>query len=250
MTEFSSALIGRLWRSIATGTRSAASTDRRLPGMAPVFIANFTSRSQWVAGRTWAYPNGGPTNRPDHKLDHLVPDASYSRTGRFLATRRGDGLWNTGLLTTEGSARDFRVRTGDVLVTRVRLPVHHGAWPAIWTWRDGGNEVDVFEYHPDNPHLLELSNHAQSPGRSYMSYLHRSIRPGGRVHLTVHFGASSLTWWVNGVRAHADRTGVGSNWSAHLIVNLSVCDGVRHPAPDRSVSSLAFAVDQLTVYRP
>jgi hypothetical protein len=34
-----------------------------------------------------------------------------------------------------------------------------GAWPAIWTWRAGGQEIDVFEYHPD---VLELSNHVNS----------------------------------------------------------------------------------------
>lgn len=126
-----------------------------------VFTADFGSTTQWVAGRSWAYPDGGPTNPGDNKLDHLVEDPSYSRTGTFLATRRTDGNWDAGLLTTEGSDEGFAVRTGDVLETRVRLPVELGAWPAVWTWRDGGNEVDVFEYHPDNPDLLELSNHVK-----------------------------------------------------------------------------------------
>ena len=88
-----------------------------------VFTADFTSTRQWVAGRSSAYPDGGPVNPADNKLDYLVPDASYSRTGVFRAVRRPDGLWNTGLLTTEGSQDGFQVRTGDELEARVRLPV-------------------------------------------------------------------------------------------------------------------------------
>lgn len=62
-----------------------------------------------------------------------------------------DGSWDTGLLTTEGSQEAFTVRSGDVLEARVRLPGEIGAWPAIWTWRDGDQEIDVFEYHPEHP---------------------------------------------------------------------------------------------------
>lgn len=93
-----------------------------------VFTADFASPRQWVAGRSWAYPDGGPVNPDDGKLDHLVTDPAYCRTGRFLATRRPDGDWDAGLLTTEGSADGFMVRTGDVLETRVKLPTVTGAW--------------------------------------------------------------------------------------------------------------------------
>lgn len=214
---------------------------------AVVFTADFGSASQWVAGRSWAYPDGGPTNPGDNKLDHLVEDPSYSRTGTFLATRRTDGDWDAGLLTTEGSDEGFMVRTGDVLETRVRLPVELGAWPAIWTWRDGGNEVDVFEYHPDNPDLLELSNHVRG-GQRY----HRSpaVAPGGWVDLKVEFGQRSVVWWVDGTRVFADRRGVGRGWRAYLIVNLSVCAGRYHPAPDPDVSRMSFEVAHLRVRRP
>ncbi|MFD9728609.1 beta-glucanase [Streptomyces sp. NPDC059072] len=212
-----------------------------------VFTADFGSASQWVAGRSWAYPDGGPTNPGDNKLDHLVADPAYSRTGTFLATRRADGDWDSGLLTTEGSDEGFMVRTGDVLETRVRLPTELGAWPAIWTWRDGGNEVDVFEYHPDNPDLLELSNHVRG-GQRY----HRdpSITPGGWVDLKVEFGSRSVVWWVDGTRVFADRRGVGRSWRAYLIVNLSVCAGRYHPAPDQDVSRMSFEVAHLRVRRP
>ncbi|MFF2095795.1 beta-glucanase [Streptomyces sp. NPDC058202] len=212
-----------------------------------VFTADFASTRQWVAGRSWAYPDGGPVNPGDDKLDHLVTDPAYCRTGVFRATRRSDGAWDAGLLTTEGSEDAFMVRTGDVLEARVRLPTALGAWPAIWTWRDGGQEIDVFEYHPDNPDLLELSNHVRS---AHHYYRDEAVRPGAQVDLVVEFGAHRVVWWVNGVRAFADRRGVGRHWEAHLIVNLSVCGGRYHPPPAPDVAEMDFAVDGLLVRRP
>ncbi|MFF4536765.1 beta-glucanase [Streptomyces aureus] len=212
-----------------------------------VFTADFASTRQWVAGHSWAYPDGGPVNPDDGKLDHLVTDPSYCRTGRFRATRRPDGDWNAGLLTTEGSAGGFMVRTGDVLETRVKLPTVTGAWPAVWTWRDGGQEIDVFEYHPDNPDLLELSNHVHNTHRYYR---HPDIAPGAWVDLVVEFGAHNVVWWVNGVRVFDDRRGVGRSWHAYLIVNLSVCAGRYHPPPPPEAMEMDFEVARLTVRRP
>ncbi|MFE9257665.1 beta-glucanase [Streptomyces sp. NPDC006879] len=212
----------------------------------PVFVADFSSTTQWVAGHSWAYPNGGPTNPGDNKLDHLVPDPSYCRSGVFRASRRPEGTWSAGLLTTEGSEEGFMVRSGDVLEARVRLPRELGAWPAIWTWRDGDQEIDIFEYHPDNPDLLELSNHVKG-GHRY--YRHPAIRPGGWVDLRVESGSWSVTWWVNGIRAYTDRTGVGRSWHAYLIVNMSVCAGRYHPAPEPTVTEMSYEVSRLVVYR-
>jgi hypothetical protein len=211
------------------------------------FEADFASGRQGGAGRSWAYPHGGPVNPRDNKLDHLVSDPAYSRDGVFRARRRADGLWNTGLLTTEGSEEAFTVRTGDVLDVSARLPEGAGAWPAVWTWRDGGNEVDVLEYHPDSPGLLELSNHVGGT-----SYDHRdpALEPGSRVSVRTEFGARSVVWWVNGHRAFADDQGVGRGWEAYLIVNLSVSAGRYHPAPDPSRTALAFEVGRLRVHRP
>jgi hypothetical protein len=212
-----------------------------------VFTADFTSERQWVAGRSWAYPDGGPTNPGDNKLDYLTSDPAYSRTGTFRATRRTDGWWNTGLLTTEGSEEGFTVRTGDQLRTRVRLPTGLGAWPAIWTWRDGGNEVDVFEYHPDNPDLLELSNHVRQ-GQKYLRS--PAVRPGATIDLQVTFGSHDVVWSLDGTEVFADGRGVGARWHAYLIVNLSVCAGRYHPPPDPTATELSFRVETLTVHRP
>ncbi|WP_329315818.1 MULTISPECIES: beta-glucanase [unclassified Streptomyces] len=219
----------------------------RRPGGALVFSADFGSTSRWVAGRSWAYPDGGPVNPGDNKLDHLVDDPAYSRSGTFRATLRTDGNWDTGLLTTEGSEEGFLLRTEDVLEARVRLPEAVGAWPAIWTWRDGGQEVDVFEYHPDNPDLLELSNHVRGGGSFY--YRDDAVRPGAWVDLKVKFGANSVVWWVNGNRVFADRSGVGRRWRAYIIVNLSVSAGRYHPAPDPATTEMSYEVSDLRVYR-
>ncbi|MFF8279817.1 beta-glucanase [Streptomyces lateritius] len=213
----------------------------------PALTADFSSEEQWVAGRSWAYPNGGPTNPGDNKLDHLVADPAYSRSGVFRATRRSDGKWDAGLLTTEGSVEGFMVRAGDVLEARVRLPEETGAWPAIWTWRDGGQEIDVFEYHPDNPDLLELSNRVRG---GHLYFRDPAIRPGAWVELRIEFGARSVVWTVNGVTAFSDGRGVGRNWRAYLIVNLSVCAGRYHPPPEEGVSEMSFEVTELRVYRP
>ncbi|MGV9316182.1 beta-glucanase [Streptomyces sp. NPDC003691] len=211
-----------------------------------VFTADFASTTQWVAGRSWAYPGGGPENPGDNKLDHLVEDPAYSRGGVFRATRREDGKWDAGLLTTEGSEQGFMVRAGDVLEARVRLPEEIGAWPAIWTWRDGDQEIDVFEYHPDNPDLLELSNRVRGGHRYYRD---PAIEPGGWVDFTVELGARSVVWWVNGRRVFADYRGVGRRWQAYLIVNLSVCAGRYHPAPDPAVSEMSYEVERLVIRR-
>ncbi|WP_432156281.1 beta-glucanase [Streptomyces sp. bgisy153] len=212
-----------------------------------VFTADFASETQWVAGRSWAYPGGGPTNPGDNKLDHLTDAADHSRTGTFRATRRPDGLWDTGLLTTEGSAEGFQVRAGDRLRARVRLPVGLGAWPAIWTWRDGGNEVDVFEYHPDNPDLLELTNHVRRSGEYVRD---DAIRRGGLIDVGVTFGLRDVAWSLNGEEVFADGRGVGREWHAYLIVNLSVSAGRYHPPPDPDVTELSYTVESLVVHRP
>ncbi|MEU3490992.1 beta-glucanase [Streptomyces massasporeus] len=219
-----------------------------VPLSAPVvFTADFTSTTQWVAGRSWAYPGGGPVNPRDDKLDYLVSDAAYSRTGVLRARRRPDGRWNTGLLTTEGSEEGFTVRPGDVLEARVRLPREIGAWPAIWTWRDGDQEIDIFEYHPDNPDLLEFTNHVRGTNRYHRD---EAVRPGAQVNLRTVFGSRSVEWWLNGRRVFADGRGVGRNWYAYLIVNLSVCAGRYHPPPQLETTEMSYEVSHLVVRRP
>lgn len=209
-----------------------------------VFAADFSNRAQWVAGSTSAYPDMGPTNPGDHKLDRLDGMAVYG--GEFAATKQDHSdLFLTDLLTTEGSTQGFQVRAGDRLEATVTLPTQIGAWPAVWTWKDGGNEVDVFEYHPDNPNLLELSNHVAGTSHYYSNP--SLIRPGATVDLACVFGAGSVDWYVGGALAFSDGRGVGGGWSAYLIVNLSVADGFYHAKPTEE--DLSFKVSALRVLR-
>jgi hypothetical protein len=230
-----------------------------LPGT-PAFTADFNNRTQWVAGRTWAYPRQGTVgNLGDHKLDRLK--TSWPRRGGlFEAARRTDGTgWDTDLLTTEGSQQGFQLRPGDILSVRFQLPEQVGAWPAVWTWGvdDGpAGEIDVFEYHPDNPAILELSNHC---GQGSYSYFQDAalVGPARWVDVVTVFGPDSVTWSVGGRQVFADRAGVGLGWRAWLIVNLSVYapsppapQPQYHPAPAPGVSRMDWLVHTLTVHRP
>ncbi|MGP3952185.1 beta-glucanase [Streptomyces sp. 7N604] len=249
MLNRANALIGRIRQNRKSSPTVLTPARPAPPSRTLAFTADFSSQDQWAASSSWASPDQVPTagGAGDNRLDHRVTDPTYSRRGTFKATRRGNGTWRTGLLTTEGSNEGFTVRTSDVLKARVRLPSKLGAWPAIRTWRDGGNEIRIFEYHPDHPTVLEFSNEVNGGGYAYSN---PSIQPGALVDLQVEFGAESVIWWVNGIRAHSDVGGVGIDWFAHLIVNLSVCAGKHHPAPEQSVSCMSYKVDHLRVYRP
>lgn len=233
-----------------TPSPTATSTPPPPPtGKTVVFDAPFTDTTNWVLGKTSSYPGSPPqTNPGDNKLDHLrygVPGPAK----RFSA-QKIDGVWWTDLVTTEGTSKNFKVKTGDELQTTVTLYSANqmGAWPAIWTWGSGSQgghgEVDLFEYHPDNPRLLELTNHVTGSG----NYVDNKITPGVPFNLKVQFLASGVKWYVNDSLVYTG-SGLPSTWSANLIVNMSVVAGQYHPAPPASETSLYFDVENLRVYR-
>ncbi|MFC6594886.1 hypothetical protein [Kitasatospora paranensis] len=207
----------------------------------------------WMGDWTSAYRYGNH-NPADNKLDWLTRSAVTVAGGVATFTARPSGhvlengrrAWTTGLLTTEGSSQGFQVRTGDYIETRVQLPTGLGAWPALWTWKDGNGEVDSFEYHPDNPNLLELTNHVR-PAGTYVTDP-ATVAPGRWVTIGTAYGAESVDWYVDGVKVWSDGVGVGAGWSAYPILNLSVVAGRYHPAPVGS-TPLTFAADYLRVYR-
>ncbi|MFD9128770.1 hypothetical protein [Kitasatospora sp. NPDC059571] len=209
--------------------------------------------SRWTGDRTSSY-RYGDHNPDDNKLDWLSTGAVSVADGVATFTARpsdrvlenGRQAWETGLLTTEYSDQGFQVRTGDYVETRVRLPEGQGAWPALWTWKNGNGEVDSFEYHPDNPNLLELSNRVRRGAKYYRGPA--DIGPGQWVTIGTYYGSRSVEWYVNGSRVYSDRAGVGPRWSAYLILNLSVVAGNYHPAPE-SAEPLEFAADYVRVYR-
>nr|WP_243639060.1 family 16 glycosylhydrolase [Streptacidiphilus pinicola] len=211
------------------------------------------SPAKWNSSTTssYRYANHNPD---DNKLDWLLPSDVAVGGGAVTFTAQpsshvlenGLRAWTTGLLTTEGTSQGFQVRTGDYIETRVKLPTAVGAWPALWTWRDGNNEIDSFEYHPDNPNLLEFTNHV-NPAHDYYTDS-SAIRPGQWVTIGTSYGADSVQWYVNGRMVYQDGTGVGAGWSAYLILNLSVSAGEYHPSPT-STAPFSFAADYVRVYR-
>ncbi|MFJ9516834.1 beta-glucanase [Kitasatospora sp. NPDC101801] len=197
----------------------------------------------------------GTHNPDDDKLDRIDPAGVYAANGVATFTARqstfklpgaGSVAWNTGLLTTENSGDKFMVKTGDYAETRVQLPEALGAWPALWTWKDGANEVDSFEYHPDNPGLLELTNHVNRAQKYWTNAA--AVKPGQWVTIGTRYGADSVGWYINGVNVFEDKKGVGKNWTAYLILNLSLCSGDFHPGPNPA-TTVTFASDYVRVFR-
>jgi hypothetical protein len=208
---------------------------------------------RWTGNTTSAYQYGNH-NPADDKLDWLNPANVKVANGVATFTARpsshilenGRQAWDTGLLTTEGSTEGFQIRTGDYVETRVQLPTSIGAWPALWTWKNGNNEIDTFEYHVDNPNLLELTDHINS-NQLYWTNTH-AVQPGKWITIGVYYGASSHDWYVNGTKIFADRKPAPSGFSAYLILNLSIVAGTYHPAPT-STDPITFAADYIRVYR-
>ncbi|WP_328593936.1 LamG domain-containing protein [Actinomadura macrotermitis] len=226
-----------------------------------VFAEEF-DRLDLGRGRPWGWQSGAyshcRTNRENFKLDLLKRRAMRARSGALTITATptpAPDRWRTGLIATGESCgtggSDFLVRTGDVLLAHVRLPTARtGAWPGIWTWRDGRNEIDLFEWHADAPGTLELVNHVTDSARYWSSPI---VRRGAWLYVAAHFGARHMHWYVgeslNAMRrAHSDDKGAGKDFRAHLVANLSVDDGRLHARPDRA-EPFSFTIDFIRVYR-
>ncbi|RKE17312.1 hypothetical protein [Streptomyces sp. TLI_171] len=227
-----------------------------------VFRETFDRASVGVGG-TWGWKSGAyagdcTDNPRDFKLDHLTPDALTVADGALLISARPapDGRWTTGLITTgdtcgSGGSGE-QVRTGDFLLAHLRLPeANTGAWPALWTWRDGHNEIDVFEWHADRPGTAEFVNHTRSGDGTYSS---DAIRAGGWLYVGARFGADNVVWYVGATPtrlevAYQDHTGVGADFAAYPVLSLSVNNGRYHRAPPAQ-QPFDLAVDSLTIYRP
>ncbi|WNI14122.1 beta-glucanase [Actinacidiphila sp. ITFR-21] len=222
---------------------------------AVVFDAPFDDPDAWAVGRTSAYPPSG-RNPGDNKLDQIGPLYAPGAAGVFRARRAGGGLWHVDLVSTEYAPGGFELLPGDEVSATCLVHAARGAWPALWTWgRDraegrpqpGHGEVDLFEYHPDNPGLLELTNHVRGAGH----YAQDAITPGRPFLLRVVLGQDSVQWSVDGTRVFADGLGVGPRWRAWLVVGISVSAGAYgHLPPERGVDELSWQCTGLTVRRP
>lgn len=195
-------------------------------------------------------------NQGDHKLEYNLPKNLAVANGLLTITAQREDFsapsgidysWTSGLVTTGNACGNDPpngafVEPGDYLQTRTKLPGDLGMWPALWTWSD---EVDVYEYHPDNPGLLELTNHT---GDTDGTYYDAGVDLSQDWHyLGALVGADQITWYLDGAPIFTSPKGFESN-GASIIVNLSVVDGEYHPLPQVDVSKLE--VDSVKVFSP
>ncbi|MGA5816354.1 beta-glucanase [Kitasatospora sp. NPDC094028] len=213
-------------------------------------------------GQRWGWQSAAYANCTENphswKLDRLTTDALSTDSGHLTvtATHRQDGAWNTGLLTTgdscDSGGSGTQVRTGDLVVVHARMPAAGtGAWPCLWTWRDGGDELDLFEWYADHPDRIEFVNHVRPNSTVYSG---PEIGAERWVYVAVRLGADNDTWYVGPSRDEltavwSDGTGVGPDFSAYLILNLSIGDGTFHDPPSRT-DPVTMEVDLLSIERP
>ncbi|MGW2419039.1 glycoside hydrolase family 16 protein [Streptomyces sp. NPDC001709] len=236
---------------VSMGRNVDPSQGRKL-AWAEEFNSPITWGERWTRNASSAYEYG--THNPRYfKLDWVNPDNVRVADGMATFTARpgrrtlenGLQAWETGLITTEWSREGFRLRPGDYIEARVKLPTAVGAWPSVWTWVGDGHEIDLFEYHPDAPDLLEMANHVREAAN------YDAIGPPGKedwMRIGVLVGTHSADWYVNGALVYEDGRGVDPNWSAYLNVNLSISAGTFHPAPKTS-DPITFSADYVHVFR-
>jgi hypothetical protein len=195
-------------------------------------------------------------NQGDHKLEYNLPKNLAVDGGVLTITAQREDYqapsgieyaWTSGLITTGHACGNDppnggTVQPGDYLQTRTKLPGDLGMWPALWTWAD---EVDVYEYHPDNPMLLELTNHT---GETDGKYYNAGVDLSQDWHyLGALVGADQVVWYLDGQPIFTSPKGFVSDGAA-IIVNLSVVDGEYHPLPVVDVAKLE--VDSVKVFSP
>lgn len=224
---------------------------------AVVFSAPYSDASNWVNGRTSSYPppdsSGNQTNPNDNKSDVIGPNVGRpTDAGVFTAAKSTSGpyanKWFAPLVTTEGSSVGFKLKTGDVVAFDVTLPAvgQKGQWLGCWCWSGPGAEIDFLETHGENATTAEFTNHVTNPLPGYKTV----ITPGKTNHIEAICGSTSVQWYVDGVLAFSDTGGVGANWSAYPIVNLSVQAADQwHPAPDAATTLITATVANYRVYR-
>jgi hypothetical protein len=227
----------------------------------PVLLERFSTLDVGP-GRAWGWQSASYANCTDNpdswKYDRLTRSSLSTAPGHLVvtATHRDDGNWDTGLLTTgdscDSGGSGFQVRTGDLVLVHIRLPAADtGAWPCLWTWRDGRNEVDIFEWYADRPDQIEFVNHVRSGSTVYAD---PNIGADRWVYLAAQLGADNNTWYVGPsidtlTEVWSDHTGVGPDFAAYLILNLSISDGSFHQAP-AGTDPVSMEIDLLTVERP
>ncbi|WP_051271908.1 hypothetical protein [Shimazuella kribbensis] len=239
---------------------NATKADEDNPLIGKIVFQEDFDDLQVGSGKKWGWKTAAyefcTTNPKNNKLDNLTTEAMKIENGNLHihATPKSNGFWDTGLVTNgdscDSGGDQFLVKPGDFLLTHVKLPTGNvGAWPGFWTWKDGRNEIDVFEWHSDQPHKLELTNHVNPAGSIYEDK--DLIGPDKWVYIGTKIGETSNTWYVGSSEkdlkaVFSDQTGVGPDWSAYMIANLSIDNGKRAPQGDAPID---YYIDSIKVFR-
>ncbi|MEY9846450.1 hypothetical protein [Streptacidiphilus sp. MAP5-3] len=244
-----------------------------IPPQTPLVFSDLFRKADWGRpGAVWcpytsAYPDGR-TNPGNLKLDNITTGAmSVVKGGGVLfrarpLTHSPVGQWATGLLTTEPwdggpcGGDGFMVRPDDYVVVHLRLPNRtegggHAAWPGVWTWNDGDNEVDILEWHSELPGFAEFVNHVDGDNGALVR---NSLLGFGKwIYVGARLGTDSVTWYLgDSVRdlkaVFNDHKGVPADWKAYLIVNLSISGQPgREPT---TLTPITTEISSVQVYRP
>ncbi|SEL52808.1 hypothetical protein [Streptacidiphilus jiangxiensis] len=254
-------------------TPQQAAASQVVPPQTTLVFSDLFKKADWGRpGAVWcpytsAYPDGR-TNPGDWKLDRTTAGAMTVVKGGGVLFRAHPltsspfGLWATGLLTTEPwdggpcGGDGFMVQPDDFLLVHLRLPGKsdaggHAAWPGVWTWKDGDNEIDVLEWHSESPGAAEFVNHVDGDvGGLVRSSL---LGFGKWVYVGARLGRDSVTWYlgdtVRDLKAvFSDHKGVPADWKAYLILNLSV-SGQPSREP-RALTPITSEISGVQVYRP
>lgn len=215
------------------------------------------------ATKTDAYADQCLGNKADNKLEYNVPENVTVNGGILTITAKREDrngyTWTSGLITTGHScdtipAKRRIIKPNQYMSTRQKLPSVPGMWPAFWTWGGGTelgrNEVDAYEFHGDNPRLLELTNQSILNGgdTAHKDYT-AAVDIGADWHVfSVYLGTSNVIWYLDGQEIFR-----GEGFSPNpeepesaIITNLSIDNGKYHPPP--TVNSAQMMVDWIRVY--
>ncbi len=103
---------------------------------------------------------------------------------RIEARKEPDFGWQAGLLSSWNTCDDGFAQQYGYFEISTQLPASEGFWPAFWLLginrEEFAAEVDVFEYHTNRPHILELTVHIHAPADEdpYKNGHVQRIKPG------------------------------------------------------------------------
>jgi beta-glucanase (GH16 family) len=217
----------------------------------------------------------------DAGLDARKWDSKYPRAGEQAYANPGNGeaQWYRRANVSEGggylslvarrerarsafSGRSFEYTSGLIqskpsfsfergyMEARVWLPRGSGVWPAFWAWPRNEQwppEIDVFEFHGDDPEHLRLTYHSPDRGASTSAVRGEDWTLGWHT-VGLEWDSRRLTWYVDGRVRKVVRE--APDIPMYLILNLAISDGTRAPAATGGMPFPAdLKVDYVRVWR-